>query len=59
MMFSASMVIAEERICPECNGPMTLAHKGQFSTVYICPGCGSRLTIPPREPAEPPSSRSR
>lgn len=59
MMSSALTVIAEERICPECKGAMTLAHKGQFCTVYVCPGCGSMLTIPPPEPLKAPSSRSR
>ena len=51
MMYDALMVEQEERICPECKSAMTLSHKGQFATVYVCPGCGSRLTIPPPEPA--------
>lgn len=51
MMLSSLMVDQQERICPQCKGVMTLAHKGQFSTVYVCPGCGSMLTIPPPEPA--------
>jgi hypothetical protein len=49
-MMRAVAAVKEERICPECKGAMTLAHKGQFSTVYVCPGCGSMLTIPPPEP---------
>jgi ribosomal protein L37AE/L43A len=51
MILTTLMLIREKRICPECKGAMTLAHKGQFSTVYVCPGCGSMLTIPPPEPA--------
>ena len=51
MIFNTVMVIPEKRLCPECKGAMTLAHKGQFCTVYVCPGCGSMLTIPPPEPA--------
>ena len=42
------------RICPECESVMTLAHKGHFSTLYVCPTCGSTLTIPPPVPAVPP-----
>ena len=59
MMFSEFMVIDEERVCPECKSVMRLAHKGQFSTVYVCPGCESMLTIPPPKPPEPPGNRSR
>lgn len=53
MMFSALLVVAQERICPECKSAMTLAHKGQFSTVYVCPVCAAMLTIPPPEPPIP------
>ena len=56
MMFTAATVMHDERICPECKGAMTLAHKRQFSTVYVSPGCGSMLTIPP---PGPPINRSR
>lgn len=59
MMYGTVRVIEDEWICPECTDAMTLWHKGQFSTVYVCPGCGSMLTIPPPEPAELPGSRSR
>jgi transposase-like protein len=40
----------KERRCPECEEPMTLVHQGRFSTMYLCPACGSTLTLPPPEP---------
>jgi predicted RNA-binding Zn-ribbon protein involved in translation (DUF1610 family) len=39
-----------ERKCPECNDVMKLVHRGRFSTLYVCPTCGSTLTLPPPEP---------
>ena len=50
MSITSATVLQEERICAECRGAMTLAHKGLFATVYVCPGCGCMLTIPPPEP---------
>ena len=39
-----------EQVCPECQHAMTLVHRGQFSTLLVCPTCGSTLTIPPPVP---------
>jgi hypothetical protein len=39
-----------ERVCPECEGRMILEHDGRFTTLYVCRGCGSMLTIPPARP---------
>ena len=43
-----------ERRCPGCEELMTLVHQGQFSTLFLCPACGSTLTVPPREPVRLP-----
>jgi hypothetical protein len=43
----------DSRPCPECELAMSLEHMGQFSTVYVCRGCGSMLTIPPPAPMVP------
>jgi predicted RNA-binding Zn-ribbon protein involved in translation (DUF1610 family) len=50
------MVVTEqtERNCADCGEAMTLVHRGRFSTLYICPSCGSTLTVPPREPVRLP-----
>jgi ssDNA-binding Zn-finger/Zn-ribbon topoisomerase 1 len=45
-----------ERICPECDDVMRLVHWGRFSTLYVCPTCGSTLTLPPPEPLATPKS---
>jgi len=50
-------ILDRKRVCPECDAEMTLVHRGQFSTLYVCPICGSSLTLPPRTPAVPPSER--
>ena len=47
----SEMKVADERPCPDCGGVMTLEHGGRFSTLYICRGCGSRMTIPSSVPA--------
>jgi hypothetical protein len=45
-----------ERLCPECEDLMTLLHSGRFSTLYVCPNCGSTLTLPPPEPLDLPKA---
>lgn len=46
------------RMCPECKTVMTLILRGHFTSLYLCPGCGSTLTLPPPEPAVPPKGLS-
>jgi len=38
------------RECQDCRVPMRLAHQGKFVRLYVCPQCGVRITVPPREP---------
>jgi hypothetical protein len=47
-------IVEMNRVCPECEDEMTLVHRGQFSTLYVCRICGCTLTLPPPVPAVPP-----
>jgi len=38
------------RQCPDCQTNMRVPHNGAFATLYVCPQCGLRVTIPPKIP---------
>lgn len=38
------------RQCPDCQTSMLVPHDGVFATLYVCPRCGLRVTIPPKTP---------
>jgi hypothetical protein len=52
-----TMTVEIERVCPQCENVMPLVHKGRFSTLHVCPGCGITLTIPPPIPVAAPKLR--